>query len=1161
MPQWTEEQLRAIEARGSHVLLSAAAGSGKTTVLVERVIRLITQAGAQVDRMLVVTFTRAAASDMRLKLFRALSDRAARGDVNCRGQLMKLDQAGISTLHAFCADFLRTNFEAAGVDPAFRILDDALVARLRGEALDEALELFYAGGREDGEAPEYRPDGAMLKLDYGRGPRGVRAAAEALLAQLEDRPDGEAWLEAAGRCDEAQLSLWQEELKGAARRSIDGAIVQLREAIDMVGCPPQYAEAMENDLQRLSEMRALQDYDSLYRALSEYKPTRVRSVRGSGGSDEVKAIQSLRRGAANILESAAILKLPLTTARADARALAGQIRTLSAIALKAAQIFEEKKAQRAGLTYSDLEHRTLRALRDPAVASLMRAKYDYIFVDEYQDTSDLQEAVVSAIGRSDNLFMVGDVKQSIYRFRHAEPRLFLEKYAAYGAGQGGMLLPLTRNFRSRRGILDFVNLIFERAMTGGDSEITYDALARLNPGRGDAEAGGPCVDIRLVDMAGEAEDRSEGSEEADEVLSEVRDIEAEGLLIARTIREMMGEDPDLRYRDIAILTRAKSHTFSAMMSALLAMGIPAYADGATGYFDSVEVHWALNLLKLVDNRRLDIPLIGVLRSAAVGLTADQLSRIRIACPGGAYCDAVRQYADQYTDHIARRLQAFFAHLERWCLQRDVVPLGELLRIMLQESGFYAYVGALPGGAQRQANLDQLVATAGSFDREISGSLHRFIAYTEHLRARGDGDAAHLLGEGEDVVRMMTVHKSKGLEFKVVFGANLNRRYHRERTSAPLVAHRSLGVGLSYVDEELRARRVTLPQVAIMERQRREDSAEELRILYVLMTRARERLILTGSEKRVAAARLRWMALSDRPFAANTHMDVVMAARTGAELEGEELHSTFEVVALQALREGLPVERQSPARQLMAAIAEHPGDYEVPAFSRELNWRYPAPEGARNPMKLTASGLIRELEGPGEVPTLQDRPAFMQAEAAQMTGAERGTAYHRGMQLMDLRSLGDLTGPALIEAVEDQLNDFARRRLMTPAQREAVRASVLAQFLQGPMGLRLRRARTVRREWPFNVRLKVSEALTAGESDRFDPQVPLLVQGTIDCCFIEEGQWVLLDYKTDRETDLEALRDHYRHQLHLYAAALERITHIPVRERTLCLIAQGRTLEV
>ena len=1149
MPNWTSEQLRAIEARGGDILLSAAAGSGKTTVLVERVLRLITGDGAEVDRMLVVTFTRAAASDMRAKLSRRLNELAAAGDARCREQLLKLDQASISTLHAFCSDFLRSNFESAGVDPAFRVLDDAVDARLRDEALDGALEEAYAAGGE-----------ALLTLDYGRGPKGVRAAVELLLRRMEDRPDPEAWLRDAARCDDDALALWQEELKDAARRAIRTALVHLNHALSLPGCPENYRSAMNVDAEALTAMLALSDYDELYRALTAYRPMSAAKFKRDPGADPdaAEAVKRLRDAAKRALAEIRLTELPLRQARADAKALGGQIETLAAIALRASELYEAGKAEQSGLTYGDLEHKTLKALSDPNLRRSARERFDFVFVDEYQDTSDIQEALVRALSRGDNLFMVGDVKQSIYRFRLAEPRLFMEKYAAFARGEGGTLLPLTANFRSREGILDFVNLVFSRVMTGGDSEILYDELSRLNPGLPQEDEGGEDVSILLIDADAEAEPSEEGGE-SEEPIAQLQAMEREGALIAKTIRRMMAEDPSLRYRDFAILTRSKATAFSAMMPVMLAQGIPAYADGQAGYYETVEISWLMSMLRLIANARSDVELIAMLRSPAVGLTADELARIRVAYRRVAYVDAAAAYADEQQDDVALRLRDFFDRLAGWRLKAGSLGLGEFVRMVLDESGFYTYAGALPGGAQRQANLDQFVIAAGGYDGEFSGSLTRFLQYVQRLRDRGDGDAAHLLGENDNVVRMMSVHKSKGLEFKVVFGAQLAKRYRTEKTTAPLLTHRDLGVGMNYFDPELRTRRVTLPQAAILARQRREDAAEEMRILYVLLTRAQRRLVLVGTVKDAERSMKRWQALAAAPFASSSHLDLVMAARCGAEAAGEPLRSTLEVIPAAGIGMEAAGEAEA-AKALFEDVMAHPDRFADEDLEKQLSWQYPDPLAAGKPLKLTASGLLREIEGPGELPALLERPAFLSEDARRMTGAERGTAYHRCMQLLNLEALAGLSGKALTEAVGKQLDECANRRLLEDAQREAVEPWRLARFLESGVGLRLRAAARVRREWPFNVTLKAAEALTPAEAGRFGDE-DLLVQGTIDCCFVEDGAWVLLDYKTDRTDDMDALRAHYEKQLNVYALALERITAMPVKQRLLCLLESGGTLEV
>lgn len=1135
--QWTNEQARAIETNNGNLLLSAAAGSGKTTVLVERVLHLILDQGADVDRMLVVTFTRAAASDMRAKLSQKMAERAAAGSARCREQMLKLERASITTLHAFCADFLRSNFEMAGVDPAFKILDDPVQRRLMDEALDEVLEEAYA-----------QPGEALLRLDYGRGPKDVRALTEVLCRFLEERPDPDEWLRQAVGGDDL-IADWLRELVRSAQRAVLQAQIHLRQALSVPDCPPHYAAAIEKDLEALEKMQAIEEYDPLLRALEDFKPARASGgKRGENVNEEaLETVKSLRDAAKDALKGVKMHDHPTLVAIEDARALSEQLIELGRLARSVAERFDEKKNEQSGLTYSDLERRTLEALHDEETARSVRERYDYVFIDEYQDTSDIQESIVSRICRNDNRFMVGDVKQSIYRFRLAEPKLFIQKYADYLCSNGGTLLPLTRNFRSKPTVLSFVNMIFERVMIGGDSEIEYDELARLNPGLPAEDPGAP-VEIHLLDQAAET------SEAVDETIAELKTAEREGLFIARKIREMMAEDPSLHYRDFAILTRSKASAFTPMLPMLLAENIPAYADGATGYFDSIEVVLTLSMLKLIANRRSDVELIGVLRSPVVGLTAEELAKIRILGRDIPYVDAAWQYAQTQEDAIAQRLRDFIDLLESWQLRSGAISLGELTRAVLDESGFFTYCGALPGGAQRQANLDRLVAIACSFDADVSGSLVRFLNHAEKLREKGDGDAAHLLGESDDVVRMMTVHKSKGLEFKVVFGALLNKSYGGARAEL-LSAHRELGLGMSYFDANLRTKRKTLAQSAIAERRKREDAAEEMRILYVLLTRARERLLLVGSVKGAEKAMHRWESLSHAITAANSHLDLIMAARIAAEREGAPLHSEVFVHAPDVLSGERP-DAPDP-RALFDEITQHPEQYEDPALKKELAWHYPDNLSAQKPLKLTVSSLLRELQGPNELPEIIERPTFMTEETDQkMTGAERGTAYHRVIQLTDLGRLGGLEGRALIDEIRTQMDAMCAKHLITDAQREAVRPSRIAEFFSADVGLRLRRAEIVRREWPFNVMMRAGEALD--DAGKFENE-ELLVQGTIDCCFMEDGQWVLLDFKTDRGDDAQQLLEHYRPQLTLYQLALERITGIPVKQTLLCPL--GRTAAV
>ncbi len=1146
---WTKDQTSAIEARGTNLLVAAAAGSGKTSVLVERVSRLVEE-GANVDEMLIVTFTRAASADMREKLRRRFSERAAQGDARAREQAERLESASISTLHSFCTSVLRQNFEAAGVDPQFRVLDDAEDAQWTDRAVDEALEDAYKAGGADMDA-----------LDYARGPARVRALTLEMYRFLRERPDAEGWMNEAFTRMEGDGEAWLRVLERAARANIREALAYNRygrERASLPEGPTNYMLAMEADEEAIEAMLTL-PYRGLHEKLAQFTQTRPKSGgrRGEAPSPEAAALRdevvAVRKRVKSRLDAARrAAALDPDQSLSDIRAGIPAMRRLYALALDLDRRLREKKLARAALTFSDLERYTLAALSDDRVAESVRAKYAYVFVDEYQDTSDVQEAILNRIVRGGNLFMVGDVKQSIYRFRAAEPSLFLEKYARYRAGDGGRLIVLKQNFRSRGGVIDFVNHVFARVMTGGDSEILYDDDARLYQGAA-FEGEDAATELLLVDKGA----RGEETEDAEEDEDELNDAEREGLVIARRIHELRAENPRLRYRDICVLTRVRVGALNHLASVLAADGIPAYADASESYFDALEVMEVMSALKLIANRRRDVDLISVLRSPLVGLTTTKLAEIRAACPEGSFYDAVlaARESQPAADEFLRRL-------DDWRVLSRAMSLPALIRRILSDTGFYAYVGALPGGSQRQANLDVLCARAAAYEHSVGGSLAEFIEYAQDMRARGDGDAAHVLGENDDVVRLMTAHKSKGLEFPVVFCALLGRRLHAVRASDSLLSHRDLGPALKYMDETLETCRDTVARQAITAQETFESRAEELRILYVMLTRAKSRLILTGTVSDLNAKCTAWRIAARETGIYSSFLDIVAAAAYGCPgaqaLGGGEAGGgprvNVRVFAPGASAKAEGEDDETARTPLDALEAALDAKYENPRVSEALFWRYPHANDAHAPVKLTASGLAREVEGAEAVPDIVARPVFLQERS--LTATERGTAVHAALRALDYAPFRALPANEYLNEARRQLDGMRAGGRLSGAEADAVRPAVLAAFLASPLGHRLLAADVVEREWRFNLRMPAREAV---------PDAPetseIMVQGSVDLCFLEDEKWVLIDYKTDRTDDEQALLERYRPQLTLYAKALERITGRAAAESYVCLLNAGRTLRV
>ncbi len=1138
---FTQDQRRAIEARGRHLLLSAAAGSGKTFTLVQRILQLVRE-GENVDEMLIITFTRAAAAEMKERLIRLLSDEAE-ADERLSAQLRRVEYASIQTIDAFCQDVLRSHFEAADVDPVFRVPDDAELRQLEAKALDAALQEIYEA---DGEP--------LQALHFGRGAKAVGELALQLYHFAENRPDPDGWMERALiELTAGDGELWFKELLCAARRELAGLTALLQSALllcDLPEGPAGYRPMIERDLQQIEPMLAA-GYDELVGLLLGYEPMRLGRVPKDADESLKEQAKSLRDEAKKGLEKLCKLLIPRADALFDLQLNQPALKALLALTRAFSRALTELKAEKTVLAFNDIAHAALRALSDEGVASSMRARFKRIFVDEYQDVSDLQQAIFERVAGPDNLFMVGDVKQSIYRFRQAEPSLFLEKQLRYARGDGGELITLGQNYRSRASVLSFTNAVFERVMTGGDAEILYDEDARLKPGAA-FEGDDPPIELLILtdgDAGGETDDEDE----------DIPKAEREAALIARRILEIRqgrlfdakaGAWRDYAWSDFAILLRAKTHMLT-IERALTAAGIPCYADLSGGYLDSLEVKTVLALLQVIENRRRDAPLLGALRSPIAGLSSDELALVRLHHPEGSYRDAVLGYLDQ-KDGTAEKLRAFEANLDRWRTLSLVLPLSQLIDTVLRESGYYGYAGGLPLGAQRQANLDLLITYASDFDAAQEGALTGFLRYVRRIeQAESDLGAAHTLGEGDDVVRLLSVHKSKGLEFPVVFAAQLGSRIARAGVKGDLLAHRALGVGISVNDQALGSRRESLPQRAIRERSKLEDLNEEMRVLYVLLTRAVDRLVLIGTAQNAPRLLAQWRVATSAQVMPKAFLDVLapLVLALGGDLASGETEVTAQGARVRSLLIPFASVRPVSMGDMRPPDDCRPSEADVEAARRALDWVYPFADQVDKPLKLTATGLTRELTGPNVRPEITRRPRFLTGDG--LTATERGTLTHAALMHLDLPALRGLSGEALLGAVRAQLDGMLARGQLY----EALDPQLVTSFLESAIGLRLLASDRVEREWAFNLRMTLKEALDM-DADEF-----LLVQGVIDCCFVEDGQWVLLDYKTDRTGDVERLRAHYGKQLQLYALALARITGIPVKEKLLCLLRHGVAIGV
>ena len=1124
---WTSEQQRAIESRGN-LIVSAAAGAGKTAVLTERLFRLIEE-GVPVESLLVLTFTRAAAAEMKDRIQRRLQKAAEEADAPERQARLysaaaAVNRSSISTIDAFCTRIVKRYGHLLSLPPSLKVVDEEGAAQLRAAAEETVF---------GGLARENDPDLAILYRALG----SERAAVEAVLQLdtfLTAQPYPEAWLqEALRRYDDPDyqgelLSLTTRIYQESLALRVD-ALTRLRDPL-----PPEegrVASVLDEELSACRGLLLQNTYESYRAGLLSFAFVPRLTFPRDFDPDEKKAIQTARDGLKKCLREQAEHFLRSEAEEREALAGAGQVlHALARLTLAYRAAFAEEKRRKQVMDFGDIGHFTLAILDNADVAAEYREKYRYIAVDEYQDTNRVNEAIVNRIARADNRFLVGDVKQSIYGFRQAEPSLFLEKLSDF-SGARGSRIDLSTNFRSAPEVIDCVNETFSSIMGREAAGMDYDEKARLVLG---ALHSGEKAELYLIEKGPSAqmaeEDADGDGDESLALLLEAEDAELEALLAAERIRALMqtmevfdretGENRPLRYGDVAVLMRTLSGAL-AFSRALSQAGIPCYAQTSGGYFESIEVVLLLNCLSLIDNPCQDIPLAGVMLSPMGGFTPNGLARLRAAHPEGSFYACVT--AQRKTEPA---VEAFFSRLERWQKESSLLPLEQLIALILRETGFAHVMGSMLSGSARRANVEALLERARTFEEGGARGLSAFLSYMDTVKGGVRLGSAQFAQE--NVVRVMSMHKSKGLEYPVVICCGLQRRFNRTDTKRALVLHGTGGMGIRYIDAKKGCRVTTCAYRAIARMVKHEQTAEEMRILYVALTRARQKLIcmgaLTGAERLLAAAEpnpsparvadasnlLTWMLLSPRKHLV-THL------RTRESLLGPTAGQ----------RRPLPPE--DPA--LTAQLQEN------------LHWAYP--HGAKKPLPKKTSVSRIAADQVTELIHFRE-PAFLtpEAEAAAPQAAAVGTAAHALLQRLPLRPLSP-------EALEQIAADLTAQGVLDGAAAAGIPLQRISNFTHGSLWRRMAASERVEQELPFHQLLPAGAFFPEAEEGEM-----IALQGVIDCCFVEDGAWVLLDYKTDRiprGVSPEAVAQKHRTQLNLYARALEQLTGIPVKEQLIVLL--------
>ena len=1238
--KWTPAQKSAIDTRDCNVLVSAAAGSGKTAVLIERIISMITDPdkNIDIDRLVVVTFTKAAAAQMKDKIRKALDSMLDEnpGDTNLLRQITLLNNAQITTIDSFCLWIIRNHFPEVNLDPGFRIMDEGEKKLIENDVLEDVLEEFYAEADEEFF-------NLVDAFGMGRDDSGLVSIIDKIYRFSRSNPWIDEWF------DECMLVYDDETYDNPAIKelydSIKNALLDYRDKYNRLvdicsepAGPAAYTSALQSDLLGINEMINSQDFGELGRRIRIFSFEALSRKKDAGADPDIKEYvkeqRKLFKDYIGRLNDKIFLKDDDGIFE-DMQGAGIQIRTLLKVAKVYAKRVSEVKREKGIIDFNDMEHLALSILVKKEdgklvyteTADKLANRFEEILIDEYQDSNQLQEVILNAVsktrlsGENNNIYMVGDVKQSIYKFRLACPELFIEKYDTYGETGDNVRIELQKNFRSRENVLECANDVFSHIMNKNFSGIGYDETVRLNAGFPYPEYS----DSNYGDEANKSTDviliSSENEEEAT-----TRELEADRL--AKLIEGIVSSGVNVydadeniyrpaEYRDIVILTRSVTGWADTFADALMDRGIPAYTDSSTGYFSVREIQVILSMLTIVDNPVQEISLAAAMMSYFGGFTAAELGMVRKL--GREHADknthnnlyehlkavAVLGGADniQETDvkQLSGKCALFLAKLTEYRDKSSVEPLYDLCWEMIYDSGYYDYVGTMPAGAQRQANLNVLLERAAGYGKSSYSGLFNFLRYIERLK-KFDEDFAEGAAslDNENLVRIMSIHKSKGLEFPIVILAGAHKSINFMDATAPVLVDQNLGIAVDYVDLERRTKTPTIIKGAMARRIVRESIAEEERLLYVAMTRAREKLIITGVVKDADKTLDKYRAKSEELATDGTlsyadseniknYLDMIMpvclmdsdklkgsfkvmvdavedseadAAETGNSFETGNVTDTDAVKAgeapdgnneagypsLDELPEYVPADNASgrmklTVSQLKAMQAEdnseenaYMDDSVKEAFEKEAYDEQAADNGNRDGQ--TDSETIAE-------PSNSIIPKFISGEEVQLAANERGSAYHRVMECLDYSVSVNLDG------VKADINRMLETGKMNELQVKSVNPWDINTFVQSDTGRRVANAvncGSVRREQPF-----VFE---------YEGQ---LIQGIIDLYFEEDGEFVLVDYKTDRVMKGEAgekeLVKRYAIQLDYYEKALTQLTGKNVKEKIIYSFALGKGLSV
>lgn len=1139
-------------------------GSGKTAVLVERIINKVLNENIDIDKLLVVTFTNAAASEMKERILEALYKKQDEEpeNVNIGRQLLLLNKANISTIHAFCLDVIKNNFYQTNISPNFRLASTPEIELLKMEVLEDLFESLYE---------EKNKEFINLVNIYGgyRDDENLKETVLKIFKFIASTPFPNEWLQEqterfnlkSNLEEDFSKTAWGKILIDSLKEEIEGSIIKLQtlsKELKRYEDLSKFYFCILDDISILEDIINKNTWDEIYEVISTLKfktwPTDKKAV--SNLKDYAKVIRDEEKNSIRKFKEK-IFIYNSRTANEDIFAMYEILNSIKKVVILFGNKFQEAKRERNIIDFNDIEHLALNILvkkdedgnyAPTSVAKTYQEKFIEIAIDEYQDSNLVQETILNSISKSNNIFMVGDVKQSIYKFRQARPELFLEKYDKYSekGGTNGKKIKLYENFRSRKSILDLTNFVFQSIMSKALGDIDYNKDEFLNQS---AEyeytnlevAKKP--EIHIIDL------EKEETEENEETENLLDNVELEAKFVANKIKEILDSNLHVfdkkqgyrkaTFKDFAILLRTTTGIANTYEKELTSLGFPVFCDTSSNYFESLEIQTIMNLLKVIDNPTLEIPLVSILRSPIVGLTDNELVEIRLIDKNTNFYKCLKSAKDVLENNeLKNKVKQFLELLRELQQKQEYLKLDELIWYIYERTRYYSYVSLMTDGNLKTANLKMLFEKAKSYEEGSFKGLYNFINFIDRVSKSGsDMGSPKLIGENENVIRIMSIHKSKGLEFPIVFLSSTSKQFNMQDLNEKILLHQDIGFGPEYINYERKIRYATLAKEAIKIKAKTELKSEEMRLLYVALTRAREKIIITGISKNLQKE------LKDKKTQLETNNNEEKIC-TPLVNKAKTYLDWLEYVMLNSSNAGNYLDLfEYKANKLDYTNKEaNNNSINIPSkivsddISNKLNWVYPKLKLTTTEGKTSASKLSHKEDIKYNVEAI--KPEFIKENKDQVTSAERGTVMHLVLQKLDFNKEYN------IGLLENLLEDLQAKKIITEPQKECVQKEKVLEFTKSKIFNSLKHAKKVYREQPFYLNIPAKEISECDSEDM------ILVQGIIDLYFIDENERIILvDYKTDYvpENDENYLLKKYKKQLEIYAQAIEKATGKNINE--------------